>query len=115
MNDVMTRWFGRLHRVSGVVAYGVNDGSNIFSRSWDARFTEPELNELWQQLSGTAHAALPPGEYAETITWTFGNHIVSGVARGDLGTFFVLRLKDPRLVDAGGIERVVNEFRGLRA
>ena len=115
MNELITRWLGRLHHVAGVAACGVEgpDGSG-FSRTWDTQFPEPALTELWARLRNIAKTSIPKDESAESLRWTFNQYLVTAVVRGDGTIFFVLRLKDPAAVDSAGIDRLLNEFRALR-
>jgi hypothetical protein len=115
MSELINRWFGRLHRVNGVVAYGLRhaDGST-FSRTWDAQFAELELDQLWRRLADIATAALPEGESASSMRWDFHNHVASAVPRQDGATFFVLFTSKADQFDSAGFDRVASEFRGLR-
>ncbi|HMJ90304.1 MAG TPA: hypothetical protein VK530_10830 [Candidatus Acidoferrum sp.] len=116
MNDLATRWFGRLHRVTGAMAYGLRTNDRqIFSRTWNPQFSEAALNDFWQRLEGIAQVALPAGEKAESLRWIFHDHLVTAVARPDNTMYFILRAKDARSVDESGLERLLNEFRGLRS
>ena len=115
-DDVIKRWFGRLHNVAGVAAYGLRDAAgNVYSRTWNAQLTEGTLNELWLRLGETAHSLLPPGEPATQARWTFAHHTVAAATREDGATFFVLQAKQTDQSDARGIERVTSEFRALRS
>lgn len=115
MNELMNRWFGRLHRVNGVVAYGLRhvDGST-FSRTWEAQFAELELDQLWQRLTDITSAAIPEGESPAGMRWTFQNHAASAVPRADGATFYALFTSKQDQVDQAGLERICSEFRGLR-
>lgn len=115
-DDVIGRWFGRLHRVSGVVAYGLRDrDTSVFSRTWNPQLSEAALNELWLRLADMAHSVLPSGETAPFMRWTFPHHTVSASMRSDGATFFILKPRQPGQSDGDGIERITSEFHALRA
>ena len=115
MNELMNRWFGRLHRVNGVVEYDQRhmEGS-VFSRTWVAQYAELVLDQLWQRLSDISAAAVPDGESAMSMRWTFQNHGAAAVPRGDGATFFALFTSKSEQIDHAGFERIASEFRGLR-
>jgi hypothetical protein len=116
MSDVIHRWFSRLHRVNGVVACGLSvPRQQTISKTWDSQFIETVLNAFWLRLDEMAGLAMPNGETAESLAWTFRNHLVTGVTREDGATFFILRSRDSQITDEPGITRLAHEFRGLRA
>ena len=114
MSDLTNRWFARAARVPGARAYGLRypDGQ-AFSNTWEARFPEVMLNELWNRLMPMvemARGAATP----ESLRWTFRNGLVLGAARLDGPVFFVLATKKAEELDATGLNRLLSEFRALR-
>ena len=114
MSDLINRWFARAARVPGTRAYGLRypDG-RAFSNTWEARFPEAMLNELWQRLAPVAEMA-GPDESPEALRWTFRDGLVMGAARPDGLVFFVLLSKQGVEPDASGLNRLLSEFRALR-
>lgn len=114
MSELINRWFSRTPRATGMAACGLlYPGGVGFSRSWDPRWSEEQLNDLWRRLvlmSEVAGGAAAPGK-----KWTFEGGTVLSAARGDGSALFVLlpaSLSAER--DDAGIERLLAEFRALR-
>lgn len=114
MSDLINRWFARAARVPGGRAYGLRyrDG-HAFSNTWEARFPEAMLNELWNRLAPVAEMAWRDAT-PERMRWTFRDGLVIGAARPDGATFFVLASKRAAELDAVGLDRLLSEFRALR-
>lgn len=115
MSDLINRWFARAARVPGARAYGLrySDGQT-FSNTWEARFPESMLNQLWNRLTPVAELA-GRGAALETRHWTFHHGLVIGAARPDGPAFFVLASKKGAELDEAGLNRLLSEFRALRS
>ncbi len=115
MSDLINRWFGRAARLPGTLAYGMRySNASTFSHMWESRLSEPVLNELWNRLAPMASIATTD-DTPETLRWTFNGAVVIGTTRIDGLMFFVLTSKKSDELDAVGLQRLLSEFRALRA
>jgi hypothetical protein len=115
VNDLINRWFGRAARLEGALAYGLRySDARTFSQTWESRLSEAVLNELWNRLAPMA-AIAAADVFAENLRWAFNGALVVGAARSDGLIFFVLTPKKANEVDEAGLQRLLHEFRALRA
>jgi len=117
VSELINRWFSRAMQFHGVAACGLRypDGP-VFSRSWDAQFPEPTLNELWPRLVPVAEAvSSAQGANAEKLEWTFESGLVTASMHPSGVIFFLLLTNKTGTRHAPGTERLLVEFRGLRS
>ena len=113
MSELINRWFSRAIQFNGVVACGLRypDGP-VYSRSWDAQFPEPTLNDLWPRLVPLAEAV--NSAKPETLEWTFESGIITATVHPSGAMFFLLLPNKTSARHTAGVERLLLEFRGLR-
>jgi hypothetical protein len=115
MSDLINRWFGRAARLQGTLAYGMRySNATTFSHTWESRLSESVLNDLWNRLAPMAAIAAQEDQ-PETLRWTFNGALVVGTMRPDGMMLFMLTSRKPDELDATGLQRLLSEFRALRA
>ena len=114
MSEPINRWFSRAAPFHGLSACGLRypEGA-VFSRSWDAQFPATMLDELWPRLVPIAEATGCAG--AERMDWTFDAGLVTATTHASGAIFFLLFNRPAGGRDAAGVERMLFEFRALRA
>jgi len=115
VSELINRWFGRASRLPGALAYGLRySNSKVYSHTWEARLSEAVLNDLWNRLAPMISVTQPNGT-PEFLRWTFNGAIIFGTTRHDGSMFFVLSPKKSDEANAKELDRLLSEFRALRA
>jgi len=116
MKEFLSQWLSRRARLRGVLACGVRfPDKTSLSHSWSPEFTEPSLDNAWRCASDAFQVLRVNFFPNERILWVYEKALLHCAHREDGICLGIFTTKDLEAVDAAEIERLIAEFRVLRA
>ncbi|HYV31686.1 MAG TPA: hypothetical protein VEO53_11350 [Candidatus Binatia bacterium] len=116
MKEFLSQWLSRRARLRSVLACGVRfpDKTSV-TQSWSPEFTEPSLDDTWRCASDALQVLRVNFFPNERIRWVYEKALLHCARREDGICLGIFTAKDLGAVDAAEIERLIAEFRALRA
>ncbi len=116
MKESFKQWLSRRSRQRGVLACGVRfPDKTALTQSWSQEFTSPSLDNAWRCASDAFEVLKVNFFPDQRIRWVYENALLHCVRREDGIYLGIFTAKGPEAFDAVEIERLITEFRTLRA
>ena len=116
MKEFLSQWLSRRVRLRSVLACGLRfPDKTSLTQSWSPEFTEPSLDNAWRCASDAFQVLRVNFFPNERIRWVYEKALLHCARREDGICLGIFTAKDPGAVDAAEIERLIAEFRALRA
>ena len=116
MNEFLSQWLNQRARLPGVLACGVRfPDKTSLTQSWSPDFTTRSLDNAWRCASDAFQVLRVNFFPDERVRWVYEKALLLCARREDGICLGIFTAKDPGAVDAAEIERLLAEFRALRA
>jgi hypothetical protein len=116
MKEFISQWLSRRARLPGVLACGVRfPDKTTLSQSWSPEFTGPSLDNALRCASDAFQVLKANVFPNERVSWVYEKVLLHCACREDEICLGIFTANDPGAVDAAEIERLIAEFRALRA
>ena len=116
MKEFLSQWLNRRARLRGVLACGVRfPDKTSLTQSWSPEFAGPSLDNALRCASDAFQVLKLNFFPNERVRWVYEKALLHCARREDGICLGIFTAKDPGAVDAAEIERLIAEFRALRA
>ena len=116
MKESLSQWLNRRARLPGVFACGVRfPDKTSLTQSWSPEFPALSLDNAWRCASDAFQVLKVNFFPNERVRWVYEQVLLHCARREDGICLGIFTAKDQGSVDAAEIERLIAEFRVLRA
>ena len=116
MKEFFSQWLSRRARMRGVFACCIRfPDKTTLTQSWSPEFTVPSMENALRCASDAFQVLRVNFFPNERVRWVYEKVQLDCTRREDEICLGIFAAKEPEAVDAAEIERLIAEFRALRA
>lgn len=116
IKEITNRWLARNTKAKGILACGVRYADETtFNQVSSSDFSLPALDNSWNCIAATFQFLRQQETDVDQMCWVFENHRLFCATRADEACLGIFASKNEEDYDAAAINRMISEFRTLRA